>query len=208
MQHGVIKPVTIVLLAVHLAGCSTTFGRHHDEEMVSFDANVPNVEVLCSGKRANTPGSIPLRQSKSHSCTAELEGYEKKVFRIRSGVSWSGFGHSTAVNTALLGWWSLGIGTGIGWLVDFASGAMRNLKEEDYYFEMKPIGTTGMAEKIFDKTASVGKALVNVPTDVVKETTSAVVGTTVEGGAEQLGFAQEPAEEKQESAKKGDVKRI
>lgn len=197
------------VLVVQLTGCSTTFGRQHDEQMVSFDANVPNVEVLCSGKRANTPGSIPLRQSKSHSCTAELEGYEKKVFRIGSGVSWGGFGHSTAINTALWGWWTLGIGTAIGWLVDFSSGAMRNLKEEDFYLQMKPSGTTGLTEKILHKTTDVGKTLVNVPTDVVKETASAVVGTTVRGGAEQLGVAGEtPNGEQHEESKKDEPKKI
>ena len=73
------------------------------------------IKVICSGKRAYTPGSIPLRQSKSHACQARKDGFKSKTFRVRSGTSWKGFGHSTATNTAAWGWWTLGIGTAIGW---------------------------------------------------------------------------------------------
>lgn len=133
------KQFAVGVLALELSGCSTLFGRHHDEQTVFFDANVPDVEVSCSGRRAKTPGSIPLRQSKDHTCVAEHQGYEKQVFHIKSGISGSGFAHSTAINTATTGWWTLGIGTGVGWLVDFASGAMKNLKTDQLYLEMKPI---------------------------------------------------------------------
>ncbi len=182
------KAFAAALILLQLTGCSTVFGRHQDEEMVTFSANVQDVEVNCSGKQTVVPGSIPLRQSKSHSCTAVKDGYEKKAFRIQSGTSWAGFGHSTAINTALWGWWTLGIGTVVGWLIDWPSGAMRNLKEEDVYIEMKPANSDSAAEKVLDAAANVGKTLVNVPRDVLQETTSAALGTTVQGGANQLGI--------------------
>ena len=151
--------LTFLMTLLLLSGCSTIFGRHQDEQMVSFDANVQEVEVICSGKRVMTPGSLPLRQSKDHACTAQKEGYERKVFKIASGISWSGFGHSTATNSAAWGWWTLGIGTGIGWLVDLPSGAMKNLKEDSIYVEMKKIqapmpvdGVQKGAENILEKT--------------------------------------------------------
>ena len=87
-----IKGLSLMLVALMISGCSTVFGRHHDEQMITFDSNVSEVEILCSGKRVETPGSMPLRQSKSHSCKATKEGYESKAFRVRSGTSWSGFG--------------------------------------------------------------------------------------------------------------------
>jgi hypothetical protein len=74
------KWVAIILLPILFSGCSTVFGRQSDEQNVSFDANVQGVQVNCSGKRVDTPGSIPLRQSKNHSCVAESSGYEKKGF--------------------------------------------------------------------------------------------------------------------------------
>ncbi len=129
--------IASVLLLVSLSGCATMFGRQHDDQMVFFDSNVPGVEIMCSGKRVKTPGSIPLRQSMSHACTAEKEGYDKRVFEIVSATSWTGFGYSTAVNSALWGWWTMGIGTGIGWLVDWPSGAMNNLKEDHFQLAME-----------------------------------------------------------------------
>lgn len=141
MERFFLKVAAIILLPIYISGCSTVFGRQHDDQNVSFDSNIQGVEVNCSGKNVVTPGSIPLRQSKSQSCIAKAEGYEKKTFNIRSGITWAGFGHSTATNTAIWGWWTLGIGTGIGWLIDSVSGAMRNLKEENIYIEMKPTGT-------------------------------------------------------------------
>lgn len=134
-----IKVLCGVMLFLQLAGCSTLFGRQDREQEVFFDSNVPNVEVNCSGRRTKTPGSFTLKQSQSHTCVAEHEGYEKQVFHIASGVSGSGFAQSTLINTATTGWWTFGIGTGVGWLVDLASGAMKNLKTSQLYLEMKPV---------------------------------------------------------------------
>lgn len=138
-NHWLIKGIALLLMATQLAGCSTLFGRHQDEQLVYFDANVPEVEVVCEGKRAVTPGSIALRQSKNHSCYAEKSGYRKEVVEIQSGTSWSGFANSFALNTAAWGWWTLGIGTGIGLLIDFPSGAMRNLKQDHVDLNMNAV---------------------------------------------------------------------
>lgn len=182
------KITSLLVVTMMMSGCATMFGRQHDEEAVTFDANVAGVEVNCSGKRTITPGNIPLMQSKKHTCSAEKAGYEKKVFQIRSGTSWSGFGYSTAINGALWGWWTLGIGIGIGWLIDWPSGAMRNLKEENIYLEMKPEGTTSVSQKVAEKTVEIGKAIVETPVDIVKNTTTTVMDTTIAGGAGQMGL--------------------
>ncbi len=191
------KILSIILVPIYFAGCSTVFGRQHDEQNVTFDSNVQGVEINCAGKRVDTPGSIPLRQSKSASCVAQAPGYEKKAFTINSGISWAGFGNSTAINTALWGWWTLGIGTGVGWLVDSVSGAMRNLKEENFYIEMKPLGTTSTPQKILEKTVDVGKSLVNTPVNVVKDATSTVLDTTISGSAQQMGIVENKANKPQ-----------
>ena len=188
----VIRVFAIGVLSIGLAGCSTIFGRQHDEETVFFESNVPEVEVVCSGRRTLTPGSFPLRQSKNHACTAQKEGYEKKVFEIRSGVSGSGLGHSFATNTATWGWWTLGIGTAVGMLVDLPAGSMKNLTENSIYLDMRPVGGAGpnMAKKIVIKTASVGKNLVMVPVDAVRETTETVIDTTIGKTAREMGVAE------------------
>jgi hypothetical protein len=189
MNHSdAFKGLAILLIPILVCGCSTVFGRQSNEQNVSFDSNVQGVQVNCSGKRIDTPGNLPLRQSKDHACKAEAPGYESKVFTIRSGNSWAGFGNSTAINTAIWGWWTLGIGTGIGWLVDACSGAMRNLKEENIYLEMKPSGTTPTAEKVLQKTVAVGTAIIETPVNVVKNTASTVLDTTLRGGSEQMGI--------------------
>ena len=140
MNHlNTLKVVAVLLLGAQLTGCATMFGRQQDEQSVFFDSNIPDVEVNCSGRKIKTPGSIPLRQSANHACTAEKEGFQRKAFQIRSGTSWSGFAVSTALNTAAWGWWTLGIGTGIGWLVDFPSGAMKNLKEDHVELRLNPV---------------------------------------------------------------------
>ncbi len=139
MYSSKMRFMSLFLCCTMLSGCATMFGRQHDEQAVTFDSNVQGVDVNCSGKRTVTPGNIPLMQSKNHSCTAEKSGYEKKAFQIKSGTSWAGFGYSTAINGALWGWWTLGIGVGIGWLIDWPSGAMRDFKEDSLYIEMKPV---------------------------------------------------------------------
>lgn len=189
-----IRIMAIGVLSMALTGCSTILGRSHDEQTVYFDANVPEVEVNCSGKRTVTPGSLPLRQSKSHSCTAQKEGYEKKVFELRSGVSGSGVGHSFLTNTGAWGWWTLGIGTAVGMLVDLPSGSMKNFKENSIYLDMRPLNkteTASLAKKIVVKTAKAGKTLVTVPVNAVRETTETAIDTTIGETARQMG-APEP----------------
>lgn len=189
----------LFVLITNLTGCMTIFGKQGREENVYFDANVDGVEVICSGKRIKTPGFIPLRRSKSHSCTAQLEGYEKKVFQITSGVSGKGFSSSTATNAAAWGWWTLGAGLVVGWAVDGASGSMKNLKATNIYLEMKPEGSTSKAEEVIDKTIDLAKATFQIPTNVVSQTTQAVVDTTVRGSAERLGVTADNTTSKKEN---------
>ena len=132
-----IKVVAFLLIPLQLTACSTMFGRQHNLQDVSFDSNVSEVEVTCSGKSIKTPGSILLTQSRDNSCTAEKDGFEKTAFKINSKSTWRGFVHSTAVNTALWGWWTWGIGTAIGWLIDYASGSMKDLTVDRMEIDLK-----------------------------------------------------------------------
>ena len=199
-----IKIMAIGVLSMGLTSCSTIFGRQQDEQTVYFDASVQEVEVNCSGKRTITPGSLPLRQSKNHSCTAQKEGYERKVFELRSGISGSGLGHSFATNTAAWGWWTLGIGTAVGMLVDLPSGAVKNFKENSIYLDMRLLSetaTTSPAKKILVKTVDVGKTLVTVPVDAVRETTETVIDTTIGKTGSQLGITEPETTQEEKPSK-------
>ena len=102
-------PLAVVLIStVILSGWSTIVGRQRQQHDVLFRSNLENVEVTCAQKTAMTPGTIALRQSRNHSCTARKEGYETQIVKVRSGLSWKGFGHSTLTNAAAWGWWTLG----------------------------------------------------------------------------------------------------
>jgi len=136
-----LKAFALALIVLQVSGCSTLIGRVNNEEEVFFESNVQDAEVICAGRHVKTPGSISLAVTKTHTCSAEKEGYQKKVIQIASGPTWSGFALSTALNTAAWGWWTMGIGTAVGWLVDFASGAMKGLKTKNVYFQMESVST-------------------------------------------------------------------
>jgi len=132
------KVISILLIVcLTFTGCSTMFGRQNDDTLVTFDSNVRDAEVRVSGKTGYTPCSIPLRQSQTHKAQILKEGYRTEMHTIKSGVSGAGFSHSTATNFITWGWWTWGIGLVIGWGVDLASGAMKDLKEEDIYVELR-----------------------------------------------------------------------
>jgi hypothetical protein len=137
MKELVFKSLVLMVVVLQ-TGCATIVGRQNDETEVFFTSNVSGAEVSCAGRHSRIPGSVSLVKSRRHYCSAEAQGFEKKAIEIPSGPSWSGFLLSTAMNTAAWGWWTLGIGTGVGWIIDFASGAMNDLKLREYRFELKP----------------------------------------------------------------------
>ncbi len=211
MKNGFrIKFLTLLLLAAFVSGCSTMYGRQHDEQTVYFDSNIEGTEVNCSGKNTITPGNLMLVQSKNHSCSARTDGYENWYFRVRSNLSKEGFDHSTSVNTAKWGWWTLGIGTVIGWTVDVLSGSMRSLEKDSYYIDMRPVGSVGAGKKVLAKTMSVGKAIVNIPRDVVASTTDATLDSTIRSGSEHLGLVSQEKRDHVESVidGKNEAKRL
>jgi hypothetical protein len=130
----------VLVMIVFQMGCSTLMGVQNSETEVYFSSNAPKTEVICAGRHAKTPGSVALLKSRKHFCTAEAQGFEKETLEIPSGPSWSGFLLSTAMNTAAWGWWTLGIGTGVGWLIDLASGAMNDLKVKEKVQKGKKAG--------------------------------------------------------------------
>ena len=177
------------VLVIFTAGCSTMYGRQNDEPNIFFDANVLAVTVTCSGKTIQTPGNIALRQSQTHRCRASKEGFATQIVRVPSVISKKGFQHSTEMNWATWGKWTLGIGNVIGWTVDFISGSMRSLEKDRYVLIMKPVSEAGPAKKVLSKTLEVTKTLIMMPGQVVDETSTAILDKTVRTGSEGIGLA-------------------
>ena len=50
-KYGFMKGVVMLLISTHLTGCSTLFGRHQDEQLVYFDSNTSEVEIICEGEK-------------------------------------------------------------------------------------------------------------------------------------------------------------
>jgi len=157
--------------------------------MVLFESNVKNVEITCSGKSVTTPGSISLKQSRNHSCRAEKEGHAAKTFRIRSILSKKGFQDSTRANTKSWGWWTLGVGTLLGWSVDLLSGAMRDFEVHDFHVEMQEASSVSGTKRALGKVLAVGKTLLRAPGELIDNSTSTVMDTAVRGSAEKLGVS-------------------
>lgn len=172
----------------YLTGCSTIHGRQNSEQMVLFEATPREIQITCAGETVVTPGSISLKQSRNHTCHAELEGYEKKSFRVRSHVSEQGFKDSTRANADSWGWWTLGIGILVGWTVDLVSGAMRNLEHNDYHVTLHKEGTTSAGEAVIAKTVDLSRALLSAPKDIVDSTAGTVMDTTLRASSEKVGI--------------------
>lgn len=179
--------MALVLALGQFCGCATIVSKHNEKRQVNFDANVENVQIQCVGGMTHTPGSLVLKKSKTHHCVATKEGYEDYPFKVKSGFSGSEFGVSTALNLPW-GLFTFGMGLVIGWVIDFASGAMRDLRTKNLYIEMVPKKPDSLTRKVVNKSIAVTKALVTLPTDLARETTQAMVGTTVGGSAEKLGI--------------------
>lgn len=189
--------------ALFFSGCATIYGRQNDEARVFFDADVPSVEVTCSGEMIETPGNLELRQSRSHVCRAAREGYVTQTFRIRSEVTKRGFQYSTDVNWQRWGKWTLGLGNLVAWPVDFVSGAMRDLSRDRVILEMQEQDQQRMASRILDKATDTGKALVALPKDVVDNTTSVVLDQAVRAPSEQTGISSAEQREETEQVVEG-----
>lgn len=189
LNQKFLKRIAVMaLLPVSISGCATIDGRQNNDQMVLFEATPRVVEVTCSGETIATPGSIALKQSRSHTCHAEREGFESKSFRIRSHISKVGFKASTDSNLDRWGWWTLGIGVLVGWSVDFVSGAMRNLEHNDYHVTLAESGTTGTGKAVVNKSVQLGQAILSAPKDIVDTTTTTVMDSTLRAGSEKVGF--------------------
>lgn len=130
----------ILFLTLSLAGCATIMrGSGRTIASVSIITEPQEANITCDGQRLISPTTVNLDKSTDHSIIITKGGYKTVNIKLRSGVRpFKGVGASFVENTAAWGWWTLGIGTAAGMIVDAASGSMKDLNTTEIYIKLEP----------------------------------------------------------------------
>ena len=73
--------------------------------------------------------------------------------------------------------------------MDFVSGAMRSHESDRYIIDMKVTKETNLAKKAVSKTVSATKTLLTLPGQIVDETATTVLDSTLRSGSEGIGLS-------------------
>ncbi len=129
-----LRTALVVLVALACSGCMT-FGRGmmKTRQNVTFVTVPEGVQVEVGAESCETPCALPLTPNHDHTAVFRSEGYQTELYRMESRAGARGVLMSLVANTAVWGWWTCGIGTAAGLLVDVFSGATRalDLPEDD-----------------------------------------------------------------------------
>lgn len=134
------RPLSLLLvLVVSASGCATTTrGFTGTESYVFVTSDPPGASAIAGGQIITTPGRIATSRTRKQVVVVKKEGYQSRKVELPVGFSWKQFGLSLGGNTATIGWWTLGIGTIIGMIVDAFSGAMRDVKIDGIHVTLQP----------------------------------------------------------------------
>jgi hypothetical protein len=118
-----------IFLVISCSGC-LTFGKGmiDTNESVAVESSPQGAQVEAGKQDCETPCVVELEQTRDHVLVVKKAGYEPRILNIRSKHGWGGAGLSFVTNSAVWGWWTLGIGTVAGMLVDLVSGSMKSLE--------------------------------------------------------------------------------
>ena len=127
-------------LVLFLTGCATVMrGSGRTIASVSIITEPQEANITCDGQRLISPTTVNLDKATDHSIIITKNGYNTVNIKLRSGVRpFKGVGASFVENTAAWGWWTLGIGTAAGMIVDAASGSMKDLNTTEIYIQLEP----------------------------------------------------------------------
>ena len=131
-MSGTLARFAALTLLICCSGC-LTFGRFliKTQQNVTFVSDPEGAKVESGEVECEAPCGLHLSPVEDHTITFRKEGYKSELVVIRSEHGWDGAGMSFATNTAIWGWWTLGIGTAAGMLVDLSSGSMKSLDLPD-----------------------------------------------------------------------------
>ena len=126
-------------LTVSAVGCATTTrGFTGTESALFITSDPPGSTAIAGGQVITTPGRVAMSRTRKQIVVVKKEGYQTRKLELPVGFSWKQFGLSLGGNTATIGWWTLGIGTIIGMIVDAFSGAMRDVKTDGIHVILQP----------------------------------------------------------------------
>jgi hypothetical protein len=141
------------------SGC-LTFGRGliGTHQSVTFVSEPEGADVEIHDMDCVTPCALDLSPTDDHTVALKKSGYESELVRLHSKHGWAGAGMSFAANTAVWGWWTLGIGTAAGMIVDLFSGSMKSLDlpdDETIHVQLTPIARPDVAAGVPPSTDSI-----------------------------------------------------
>lgn len=132
--------VVLLNLALLLSGCATIMrGSGRTIASVSIITEPQEANITCDGQKLISPTTVNMDKATDHSIIITKDGYKTVSIKLRSGVRpFKGIGASLVENTAAWGWWTLGIGTAAGMIVDATSGAMKDLNTTEINIKLEP----------------------------------------------------------------------
>jgi len=134
-----VKKILALGLIVLLTGCATVGHGGNSTADVQVQTDPPGATVRCSGQQITTPGSLNLTRAQDHILYFEKTGYKPISYTLHSKVQGKDVGGSFITNTVTTGWWTLGIGTAAGMIVDAASGSMKDLETKSVLVKLEQI---------------------------------------------------------------------
>lgn len=128
MLNTYLKVLLICILTLNLTGCATAMRGMQKDANVFIETDPSGATIQSSGQTVISPGSLNLSRFQNHKITIKKEGYKAAIITLVSKTQGKDVGASFLSNTAAWGWWTLGIGTAAGMLVDAVSGSMKDLE--------------------------------------------------------------------------------
>lgn len=115
----------LVFLMLALTGCGTLFGGRTQNIELTSDPSNAQVTDTDTGLTFNTPVTVSLEKSRSHSLEFSKEGYKTEVVPLR--------------REARFLWWFLdAFSLGVGNLIDAATGGLFDIKPEHVHVALDP----------------------------------------------------------------------
>ena len=139
-MRKILMTVALLNLLLILSGCATIMrGSGRTIASVSIITEPQEANISCDGQKLISPTTVNLDRATDHSIIITKAGYKTVSIKLRSGVRpFKGVGASLVENTAAWGWWTLGIGTAAGMIVDATSGSMKDLNTTEVNVKLEP----------------------------------------------------------------------
>lgn len=118
-------------------GCSTMNASGGQNVMMRIKTIPDGARVIIGLKEKESPSLFALDPRKKYEIIIKKEGYKTVRVKLIPSSKAEKFGESLGSNTLVFGWWSFGIGTAAGMLVDAASGSILNFDTDTLTVELE-----------------------------------------------------------------------